>query len=66
MSLPYINLILHFIHLFAFFTDVDECKAGGACSGGNCINTEGGFECQCGDGRSLSDDRTKCVGKLKV
>ncbi|KAG8438201.1 hypothetical protein GDO86_008767 [Hymenochirus boettgeri] len=39
-------------------TDIDECEAA-ACSG-TCINTEGGFICDCGPGMKLSADRTVC------
>ncbi|XP_051632913.1 von Willebrand factor C and EGF domain-containing protein isoform X1 [Manacus candei] len=39
-------------------TDIDECRSG-ACEG-PCVNTEGGFVCQCGSGRELSTDRRSC------
>ncbi|XP_027525005.1 von Willebrand factor C and EGF domain-containing protein isoform X5 [Corapipo altera] len=39
-------------------TDIDECQSG-ACEG-PCVNTEGGFVCQCGSGRELSTDRRSC------
>ena len=55
------------IKIFSLFiSDKDECKAGGACSGGDCINTEGGFECLCPDGRSLSEDGASCVGRFLI
>ncbi|NXM07144.1 VWCE protein, partial [Tyrannus savana] len=38
--------------------DIDECRSG-ACEG-LCVNTEGGFVCQCGSGRELSTDRRSC------
>ncbi|KAM4723137.1 von Willebrand factor C and EGF domain-containing protein [Rhinophrynus dorsalis] len=39
-------------------TDIDEC-ASSSCEG-TCINTEGGFVCDCGPGMKLSADRTSC------
>ncbi|XP_031756430.1 von Willebrand factor C and EGF domain-containing protein-like [Xenopus tropicalis] len=39
-------------------TDIDECEAS-SCEG-TCINTEGGFVCDCGPGMKLSTDRTSC------
>ncbi|XP_029821811.1 von Willebrand factor C and EGF domain-containing protein [Manacus vitellinus] len=43
-------------------TDIDECRSG-ACEG-PCVNTEGGFVCQCGSGRELSTDRRSCRGRM--
>uniref|UniRef100_A0A6I8PYS3 EGF-like domain-containing protein n=1 Tax=Xenopus tropicalis TaxID=8364 RepID=A0A6I8PYS3_XENTR len=42
-------------------TDIDECEAS-SCEG-TCINTEGGFVCDCGPGMKLSTDRTSCYGE---
>ncbi|XP_074399693.1 von Willebrand factor C and EGF domain-containing protein isoform X6 [Zonotrichia albicollis] len=39
-------------------TDIDECQSA-ACEG-TCVNTEGGFACECGAGRELSADRRSC------
>ncbi|NXS03762.1 VWCE protein, partial [Oxylabes madagascariensis] len=39
-------------------TDIDECQSA-ACEG-TCLNTEGGFACECGAGRELSADRRSC------
>ncbi|XP_072785662.1 von Willebrand factor C and EGF domain-containing protein isoform X7 [Taeniopygia guttata] len=41
-------------------TDIDECQSA-ACEG-TCVNTEGGFACECGAGRELSADRRSCRG----
>ncbi|XP_076199787.1 von Willebrand factor C and EGF domain-containing protein isoform X1 [Aptenodytes patagonicus] len=39
-------------------TDIDECLSA-ACEG-LCVNTEGGFVCECGPGMQLSTDRHSC------
>ncbi|XP_041445874.1 von Willebrand factor C and EGF domain-containing protein [Xenopus laevis] len=39
-------------------TDIDECEAS-SCEG-TCVNTEGGFMCDCGPGMKLSTDRMSC------
>ncbi|NXT89529.1 VWCE protein, partial [Anhinga rufa] len=41
-------------------TDIDECLSA-ACEG-LCVNTEGGFVCECGPGMQLSADRHSCQG----
>ncbi|XP_019326555.1 PREDICTED: von Willebrand factor C and EGF domain-containing protein [Aptenodytes forsteri] len=41
-------------------TDIDECLSA-ACEG-LCVNTEGGFVCECGPGMQLSTDRHSCQG----
>ncbi|XP_037694180.1 von Willebrand factor C and EGF domain-containing protein isoform X1 [Choloepus didactylus] len=39
-------------------TDIDECLSS-SCEG-HCVNTEGGFVCECGPGLQLSADRHSC------
>ncbi|XP_026901054.1 von Willebrand factor C and EGF domain-containing protein isoform X3 [Acinonyx jubatus] len=39
-------------------TDIDECLSS-SCEG-QCVNTEGGFVCECGPGMQLSADRHSC------
>ncbi|XP_002721101.3 von Willebrand factor C and EGF domain-containing protein [Oryctolagus cuniculus] len=39
-------------------TDINECLSS-ACEG-HCVNTEGGFVCECGPGMQLSADRHSC------
>ena len=39
--------------------DIDECQISNWCQHG-CINTDGGFECQCPNDRVLRDDRRTC------
>lgn len=40
------------------FPDIDECLSS-SCEG-HCVNTEGGFVCECGPGMQLSADRHSC------
>lgn len=50
--------------------DVDECAEGaagagageGRCAPGVCINTDGGFVCDCDAGYEPSDDGRACIG----
>ncbi|XP_063800439.1 von Willebrand factor C and EGF domain-containing protein isoform X2 [Pseudophryne corroboree] len=40
-------------------TDIDECAAS-SCEG-TCLNTEGGYMCDCGSGLKLAADRRSCL-----
>ncbi|XP_025771110.1 von Willebrand factor C and EGF domain-containing protein [Puma concolor] len=44
--------------MFSLFLDIDECLSS-SCEG-QCVNTEGGFVCECGPGMQLSADRHSC------
>lgn len=44
--------------------DVDECADGRErCAPGVCINTEGGFQCDCDVGYEPSPDLMECIGE---
>lgn len=44
------------------FSDTNECAAdANLCEDGDCINTDGGFKCECPPGYVLSPDGKKCV-----
>ena len=44
-------------------TDVDECADSEVCAGGKCVNTDGGFQCECPPDWRLSTDGTYCICK---
>lgn len=51
------------------FTDIDECVEGANCKPNQrCVNTHGGYICtnvlSCEGGLKLSDDKTRCIGKM--
>lgn len=43
-------------------TDVNECEDSNNGCDGQCINTEGGYDCQCTSGRVWSADNRTCEG----
>ena len=44
--------------------DIDECEAGLHECQQLCVNTVGGFRCECNSGYELDDDGSTCSGKL--
>ena len=42
-------------------TDINECDDPQACQYGTCINTEGGYECECPEGFELSPSGNGCL-----
>ena len=43
-------------------TDIDECAVEGNCLSGECINTNGRYECRCPEGFELNPTGIGCVG----
>ena len=59
------NLKLDLLNLSTLYvSDIDECAAYGAdlCGNGTCINTEGGFHCECDDGYESMGGAATCTG----
>ncbi len=48
--------------VYVLFTDINECQLNvNLCTDGVCINTDGGFICQCPESYVISEDGKKCV-----
>lgn len=49
------------------FADVDECASSMSTHGCQhiCINTDGGFRCDCNSGFELNSDNSTCSGIMK-
>ena len=61
----YVSIFMHLIKkiiIVCTISDKNECDLG-VCSGGTCINNEGGFLCECPEDYKLSIDGTYCIGK---
>lgn len=59
--------MLHqYVPVQSLLVDVNECQdSAGICEGGACINTDGGFICECPDGFVLSQNGIKCIDVRK-
>lgn len=50
--------------VFWWLSDIDECERNPLlCRGGDCVNTEGSFQCVCPDGHEIAPDRSACLGE---
>ena len=59
-------VIFTIIFLITFsLSDVDECKTMEPCTMGTCINTNGGYRCQCPMGFGGGEEG-RCDGKMNV
>lgn len=44
--------------------DVNECREDPSlCQNGRCVNSEGGFRCECYSGYTSSADKKSCIGE---
>lgn len=48
--------------VYCLCSDIDECQTLTLCEHGVCVNTDGGYQCRCDDGFTLSTSRKKCLG----
>ena len=51
------------LHRDIHFVDVDECDNPDNCQFGTCVNTRGGYVCQCPPNYELNPTGTGCIGK---
>lgn len=45
------------------FLDINECVMQGICNNGQCVNAQGGFQCECKQGYALDDAGKDCLGR---
>lgn len=51
--------------LLLLMTDVDECvERTGVCMNADCVNTNGGFRCNCNAGYKLTSTGDTCIGEF--
>jgi hypothetical protein len=61
----YITCILACLNICNHLTDIDECQLSMNLCSQYCINTEGAYECHCGNGYTLDvTDNSTCLGYL--
>ena len=60
------NIIITFL-INLLFVDIDECTSSQNTHGCQqlCVNTEGGFRCDCNTGFQLNADNSTCSGNHK-
>lgn len=46
-----------------FSLDINECAMQGICNNGQCVNAQGGFQCECKQGYALDDEGKDCLGR---
>ena len=51
--------------IYLLFSDIDECRISMAqiCGNGRCVNTPGGFHCECDEGFEGVMMNQMCIGK---
>ncbi len=49
-----------------YFVDMDECEAAVCSDGSTCVNTPGGYECECPTGYFYNTRQNRCKGKTFI
>ena len=50
---------------FSLVLDINECAMQGICDNGRCVNSQGGFKCECNQGYALDGEGKNCLGRRK-
>ena len=58
-----VNMFSYHIIASVFSLDINECAIQGICNNGQCVNAQGGFQCECKQGYALDAEGKDCLGR---